>query len=81
MPTIRNELKKARLEAGLSQAKLAELVSVERTTYNKIERGQIKHVPVELAIKISRAVRKSVEQIFLSGDVHGKHNNDALKTG
>jgi putative transcriptional regulator len=40
VPTLRNRLKVARAERGLSQSELAQLVGVTRQTISSIETGQ-----------------------------------------
>ena len=58
-----NQLKVIRGELGLTQAELAEAVGVTRKTINTVENGVF--VPSTLlALKIARAVRRPVDQIF-----------------
>lgn len=56
-------LKKYRLLAELTQEELAEKVGVRRETIVRLETGKY-NPSLELAIKISRAVNTSVEEIF-----------------
>lgn len=56
-------LKKYRLLAELTQEELAEKVGVRRETIGRLETGKY-NPSLELAIKISRAVNTSVEEIF-----------------
>ncbi|MCO5387012.1 helix-turn-helix transcriptional regulator [Desulfosporosinus sp.] len=65
---LRAELYRARRNARLTQEQIAERVGVDRTIYNKIERGKIKNVPVELAIQIAKEVNGSINKIFLISD-------------
>jgi putative transcriptional regulator len=58
-----NRLNALRLERGLTQAALAELVGVSRKTINTVEN----HVFVPstlLALKIARALGRPVEEVF-----------------
>ncbi len=58
-----NTLKLHRVQANLTQAQLAEQVSVSRKSINSIENGH--YVPsTELALKLARALDTQVEQIF-----------------
>ena len=60
---LATRLKDIRAELGLTQAQLAEAVGVTRKTINTVENGIF--VPSTLlALKISRALRRRVEDIF-----------------
>lgn len=60
---MRNEVRTLRLEAGLSQRELGELLSVSRQTINSIETE--KYDPsLPLAIAIARHFNTTVEEIF-----------------
>ncbi len=62
-PTLGSRLREARTEAGLTQAELAQLVSVSRKTINTVENGVF--IPSTLlALKLARALRKRVEDLF-----------------
>jgi putative transcriptional regulator len=61
---MKNVLKEERLKNELTQSQLAELVGVSRQTIFSIEVN--KYVPsVVLSIKLAKALRKRVEEIFL----------------
>lgn len=60
---MKNKLKVARAEASLSQADLAERISVSRQTINSIETGR--YVPsTVLALKIAAVFIQPVETLF-----------------
>lgn len=60
---LKNDLKKYRQEAGLSQAQLAELVGVSRNTISSIEVGQ--YCPTaKLAAVLCSALDKKFEELF-----------------
>lgn len=60
---MRNEVRRLRLAAGLSQRELGELLSVSRQTVNSIETE--KYDPsLPLAIAIARHFQTTVEEIF-----------------
>ena len=60
---LKNRLKEARTEKGLSQAKLAEIVGVSRNTISSIETGQFSPT-AKLALIICIALDKKFEDIF-----------------
>jgi putative transcriptional regulator len=61
--SLSNRLKEKRGELGLTQAELAEQVGVTRKTVNTVENGVF--VPSALlAIKLARALRVPVEELF-----------------
>lgn len=60
---IQNNIKVERAKLDITQAELAERVSVSRQTINSIENG--KFTPsVELALKIAHVFNTSVEDVF-----------------
>ena len=64
---VRNDVKERRLERGLSQAELANAVSVSRQTINSIETG--KYVPsLPLALALGRFFGVPVEEMFDADD-------------
>ena len=60
---LKNRLKEARSEKGLSQAALAELVGVSRNTISSIETGQF-NPPAKLALILCVALDKKFEELF-----------------
>ena len=60
---LKNQLKEIRIEQGLSQAKLAEIVDVSRNTISSIETGQFSPT-AKLALVICIALDKKFEDIF-----------------
>jgi len=64
---LRNRLRDERAAHGLTQAALAESVGVSRKTINTVENGVF--IPSTLlALKIARALGRSVEEIFSLGE-------------
>jgi putative transcriptional regulator len=60
---MKNDVRELRLEAGLSQAQLAEAVAVSRQTINSIETGR--YIPsLPLALALARYFERPVEAIF-----------------
>jgi putative transcriptional regulator len=60
---LRNSLKEHRARLGLTQAELAERVSVSRKTINTVENGVFVPSTV-LALRLARALDVPVEAIF-----------------
>ncbi len=61
--TLGVRLKELRIAAGLTQAELAERVSVSRKTINTVENGVF--IPSTLlALKLAAALKKRVEDVF-----------------
>ena len=60
---LKNRLKVARAEKGLSQTQLAELVGVSRNTISSIETGQF-NPTAKLALILCIALDKKVEDLF-----------------
>ncbi len=65
---MKNRVKEYRLKRGLSQEELSKLCGIPRTTISAIESG--KAVPsVDYAIKLSKALGCSVEELFVSEEI------------
>ena len=60
---LKNHLKEARTQKGLSQTQLAELVGVSRNTISSIETGQF-NPPAKLALILCIALDKKFEELF-----------------
>ena len=62
---LKNRLKEARMEKGLSQQQLADTVGVSRNTVSSIETGQF-NPTAKLALVLCIALDKKFEDLFLS---------------
>ena len=60
---LKNRLKEARAEKGLSQQKLSEIVGVPRNTISSIETGQFCPT-AKLALVLCIALDKKFEELF-----------------
>ena len=60
---LKNRIKEVRMEKGLSQAELAEMVGVSRNTISSIETGQY-YPTAKLALILSLALEKKFEELF-----------------
>ena len=60
---LKNRIKEVRIEKGLSQAELAEMVGVSRNTISSIETGQSSPT-AKLALILSLALEKKFEELF-----------------
>lgn len=60
---LKNRLKEARNEVGLSQSQLAEMVGVSRNTISSIETGQF-NPTAKLALVLCIALDKKFEELF-----------------
>ena len=61
--TLKNSLRAARKERGLSQAQLAEMTGVSRNTISSIETGQF-NPTAKLALILCIALDKKFEELF-----------------
>jgi putative transcriptional regulator len=60
---MRNDIRERRLDRGLSQAELAQALSVSRQTINSVETG--KYVPsLPLALALGRFFAVPIEEMF-----------------
>lgn len=62
--SLRNNIKTARLELGITQTELAARIRVSRKTINTIENGVFVPSTI-LALLIAEALGKSVEALFM----------------
>ena len=60
---LKNRLKEARTEKGLSQQQIADMVGVSRNTISSIETGQF-HPTAKLALVLCIALDKKFEDLF-----------------
>ncbi len=60
---LKNRLKEARTEKGLSQQQLADMVGVSRNTISSIETGQF-NPTAKLALVLAIALDKKFEDLF-----------------
>ncbi|MBS6556158.1 MAG: helix-turn-helix transcriptional regulator [Collinsella sp.] len=61
--TLKNSLREARKQRGLSQTQLAELTGVSRNTISSIETGQF-NPTAKLALVLCIALDKKFEELF-----------------
>ena len=65
---LKNRLKLARIEAGLTQAELAERAGVTRQTIGLIEAGGY-NPSLRLCIELARTTGKTLDELFwIAGD-------------
>lgn len=60
---LKNNLKNARSEKGLSQQQLADMVGVSRNTISSVETGQF-NPTAKLALILCIALEKKFEELF-----------------
>ena len=60
---LRNRLREARMEKGLSQSQLAQMVGVSRNTISSIETGQF-NPTAKLALVLCIALDRKFEDLF-----------------
>ena len=70
MGIIRNRIKVARVEKGLTQEELANIIGITRQTIGLIEKEQY-NPTIALCLKLSQALNKSLDQLFwMEGSNH-----------
>lgn len=62
---MKNKIKEYREELGITQAELAEKSGICRTIINQLENDKRPVIKSDTMIKLSCALGKSIEQIFL----------------
>lgn len=67
MPIIRTRIKELRARYDLTQDELAEIVGVTRQTMLYLEKGKY-NPSLLLADKVAKALKSSVEQVFIIED-------------
>lgn len=60
---LKNNLKEARTQKGLSQQKLSDMIGVSRNTISSIETGQF-NPTAKLALILCIALDKKIEDLF-----------------
>ena len=60
---LRNRLREARMEKGLSQSQLAQMVGISRNTISSIETGQF-NPTAKLALVLCIALDRKFEDLF-----------------
>ena len=60
---LRNHIKEIRLQKGMSQTELADMVGVSRNTISSIETGQFTP-SAKLALILSLGLQKKFEELF-----------------
>lgn len=68
MKLFKTRLKETRISAGLSQVKLAEIIGVTKSVYNKYETGDVKP-PIDKIIKIAMTLHVSIDYLVGLKDV------------
>ena len=64
---LKNRLRETRVEQGLSQQKLADMIGVSRNTISSIETGQF-NPTAKLALILCIALDKKFEELFYFDD-------------
>jgi putative transcriptional regulator len=64
---LRNRLREARADRGLTQADLAAMTGVSRKTINTVENGVFVPSTI-LALRLARALGETVESLFQLAD-------------
>jgi len=64
--TVHDRIREARLAAELEQSDAADLIGIDRTTYNRIESGKVQ-INTDRLLKIAEAFRASPSWL-LTGD-------------
>jgi len=73
---MRHALRRARQEAKLTQAELASMVGIDRSTYAHIELGD-RDPSFDVACRIAVCLGKPVENLFVPISVLKQHNKSS----
>ena len=78
---LKNHIREARMEAGLSPIKLAAIVGVSRNTISSIETGQF-NPTAKLALILCIALDKKFEELFYFEEqvISKRHKNHSQST-
>lgn len=80
MKTFKTRLKESRMAAGLTQVKLAEIIGVTKSVYNKYETGDVKP-PIDKIIKIAMVLHVSIDYLVgLRDDAKIQTEQEQYKT-
>lgn len=60
-----SKLKVERVKQGLTQGELADLSNVNVNAIVRLEKGQLENARFRTLIKVSRALGKSIQELFL----------------
>ena len=74
---LKNNLKEARTEKGISQSELAKMVGVSRNTISSIETGQF-NPTAKLALVLCIALDKKFEELFYFLDAKNLNKKDYI---
>ena len=58
-------IREARVEMNMSQEELAEKSGVSRATISKLEQGELASTKVDTLVKLAKALKRTVGDIFL----------------
>lgn len=81
METLQEKIKRLRESKGMTQSEIAKKINVSRTAFVQVENGTTKHISLEMAIGIAKALDISFNELFEIPDNSEKLQNkiDELK--
>lgn len=72
---MREKLRRARLDARLTQAEVARRIGKTKAAYSLIERGE-RNVYLDTAVAIARAIGRPVNELFDGMEVNSNNTDD-----
>jgi transcriptional regulator with XRE-family HTH domain len=76
---LKDKIKQARQKKNLTQKELAELTGLTQTTVAKLETGLTKKPNIDVAIKISDALKVDIYYLFGDGSIKNPVNSESEK--
>lgn len=78
MYTLTEKLRRFRKEKGLTQQMMGEMLSMEQTTYSKIELGK-SSLRLDVALQIAAIIKKDIHEFVILPPIRNEKNLPSLE--